>query len=166
MNTCFLLLTVPRVPVKFHILHRGSRDTKLCPYLVNFATLYFSLTVSHPTGLPLFSCHRSSPSLSAFVSTFASTSSAALYLASVRSVTACYHHRIPNHPPRVLSVSSYRSIIDCVAMKCATLLCLLLMYSPIASNYLSSIAVAAKVYSHFPSCCLFGNLPVNRFYVW
>ena len=38
----------------FHTLHRGQRHTILCPYLVNFATLY-SLPLIHPGNITFLS---------------------------------------------------------------------------------------------------------------
>ena len=116
--------------VVFHTLYRGPRDTTLCPYLVNFVTFYFSLTVYQPRGLPLFYRHYYPLSSSMF----AFTSAAVISLAPDRSVSAYSYHCIPTRTPTLLSVSSYRAIIDRIAMKCTILLCLLLMHSPIPSN--------------------------------
>ena len=53
--------------VLIHTLHRGQRDTILCPLLVNYATLYFSLLLSQSRILSFFPpsllssllfCHR------------------------------------------------------------------------------------------------------------
>ena len=141
--------------VVLNTLHRGQRDTILCPYLVHFAMLYFSLPLYQPRSLPIFPRHCSPPSLSA------STSAAALYLAPFRSIPALSCHHIPTCSPDVLSISSHRSRINIVAMNCATMLFLLQMYSSIASKTASSLAAAAEVYSHLLSCRHCRSLRIN-----
>ena len=104
--------------VVFHTLYRGQRDTRLCPYLVSTATLYY-LPLYQPKSLTIFPCHFyiPSPSASAVVGF--------VYLDFFSSSPACSHHRIPTPDPDVLSVLSNRYIIHRVAMNCATTLCLL-----------------------------------------
>ena len=115
----------------FRTLIIGQRDTKLCPYLVSFAKLYFSLPLSQPSILPLFPRHCSPLSFSA------SAAAASLSLAPVRYIPACYQHHIPTNSSGVISVPSHRSRIYCVAVNCDTLFCLLQIYSSIASKPLS-----------------------------
>ena len=146
--------------VVFHTLHRGQRDTSLYPYLVNFSTLYFYLLFSQPRSLPILPRHCSSQ----YSSVTAATT--ALSLAPVRSIPAFSHHCIPTYAPGGISVSSHGSIMDHVAMNCVTVFCLLQIYSSIASITAFSLAAAAEVYYHFPSCRLHGILPINRRTTW
>ena len=146
--------------VLFHTLHRGQRNTRLCPYLVHFTTLHFSIMVYHPRSLPIFYHHCSHLSLSV------SASAAALSMVPVRYIPACSHHCIPTCSHGVLFISSYSSRIDRVAMNCATVFLLILIYSPIASNPTSSFAAATKVYSHFPSYRIHRSLHISRFSTW
>ena len=143
----------------FHTLDRGQRDSRLCPYLVSFATLYYSLPLSHPISItppPVTVPPRTRP------------------LLPPPPPPGPYHVYTllipPLHPqpppPGVLSVSSHRSRSNHVAMKCTTVFCLLQMYSPITSNPTSSLAAAAEVYSHFTSVRLGGSLPLKRRATW
>ena len=76
--------------VVFHTLHRGQRDTRLCPYLVYCATLS-QLQLPHIQGssvlIPLL--YYSRPSFSA------SSPAADVSFSPSTSIHACYHHRIP-----------------------------------------------------------------------
>ena len=104
--------------VVFHTLHRGQRDTRLCPYFVFFTTLY-PLMLSQLCGssvlIPLlYSSIWSS-------STFAVT--AVFGLAPTRSSPACYHHSILTRAPCFYSVASHRSRIGCVSIYCVTVFC-------------------------------------------
>ena len=129
--------------VVFHTLHRGQRDTRICPYLVTFAKLYFLCRCTRPgvfippppATVPPHTRPRLPPPSTWPLS--------GLYL--LYPTTAS--------PPRpgVLSVSSHRSRIDRVAMNCAAVFCLLRMYSSIALKHASSIATVAEIYSHFTS---------------
>ena len=130
--------------VVLYTLHIGQIDTRLCTYLVNFATLYFSMPLYNPRSLPIFPRHCSPLSFSA------SDSANVLSLALVRSIHYFFRHRIPARAPGVLTVSSHRSIIDCVSLNLVNVFCLLQIYSSIASKLASSLAANAKVYSHFP----------------
>ena len=144
----------------FHTLNIVQRDTRHFPYLVSFSTLY-SLLLSRPRSLHLFPiCHFSIPTSSS------SSAAAAVSLSPVSYMPACFHQTIPNLAPGVLSVASHRSRSGCVAMYCPTVFCLLRMYSPIASNPASSLADAAKVYSHLPYARRRRSLPVNSFATW
>ena len=87
--------------VVFHTLHRGQRDTRLCPLLVNFATLYFLFHCPSP-GVFFSSPLQSSPPSS-------SATAAAATRATARSIPACSHHRIPTCAPGALSYPSHRS---------------------------------------------------------
>ena len=77
--------------VVFHTLHRGQRDTRICPYLVTFAKLYFLCRCTRP-GVFIPPPRHCTPS-------YSSASATAFYLAPVRSIPALSHHRIPT-PPR------------------------------------------------------------------
>ena len=136
-------------------LHRGQRDTRLCPDLVISSLLYYSLTLSQRRSLPIFPHQCSLPSSSA------AAAIAALSLAPTRSIHSCSHHRIPTLTPSFLSFSSHRSRTDHVAMNCLTIFYQLQMYSSVALNPASSLAAASEVYSHFPLLRLLRSLPVN-----
>ena len=102
--------------VVFHTLHRGQRYTRLCQYLVHWATLYpllLSQTRESSVLTPLL--YSSSPYSSA---------SAAVSLTPARSSTACLHHCIPSRAPHFLSAVFHRSRIVRVAIYCVTVLCL------------------------------------------
>ena len=51
--------------VVLRTLRRGQRDTRLCPLLVNFATLYFLFHCPSPGAFLSYPCHSSPPSSSA-----------------------------------------------------------------------------------------------------
>ena len=104
----------------------------------------YSPPLSQPRIFFCFPCQFYIPS--------AYAAAATVFLAPVRSIPACSHHHIPTitSDPGVLSVPSHRCRSDCVAMNCATMLCLLQMYSSISSNPTSFLAAAVEVYSHFP----------------
>ena len=144
--------------VVLHTLHIGKRDTILCPYLVNYSTLY-SLLVTYPGSLlfylPLYSSRPSSSDAASVVS-----------LALSRSMNACSHHRIPIRALFVLSVTSqiYRS--DLVAIYCAAMFFLWWMYASILSNPASTLVASAELYSHFSSCRCCGIRLVNCRATW
>ena len=126
--------------VVFHILHRVRRETRLCPYLINYATLY-PLQLPQPGSLPSNSLrYYSSPSFSASVDT------TAVYLAPSRSMTTYYQQQIPTRAPFFLSVASRRSRSNHAEMYYAKILCIFLMYVSIVSNLASALAASAKVY--------------------
>ena len=105
--------------VVFHTLHRGKRDTRLCPNLVYWSTLYPLLLPQLRESsflIPLF--YSSSPSLSVFAA------AVAVSRAPSRSSPACSHHRIPTYAPHFLSAASHRSRIGRVTIYCATVFCL------------------------------------------
>ena len=143
-------------------LHRGQRDTRLSPYLINCTTLYL-LTLpqlqEYSVLIPLR--YSSSPSSSAF-SAFAATVS----LAPTSSTSSCYHHQIPTCAHRFLSTASHRYRIGRIAIYCTNLLRLFWMYVSIGSNPASSLAASAKVYSHLPSDLRHGIHPISCCTTW
>ena len=112
------------------------------------------------TDIPLLILlhHSSHPSLSA--------NSSVASLAPYKLSLTCSHHCILTRAPGALSDSSHRSNSDCVAMYCATVLWCHRMYSYIVKNSASYLAVAAKVYVHFPSGDLRRSRLVNRLTTW
>ena len=146
--------------VLFCTLYRGQRDTRICPYLVSFATLNYSLPFSKPRSIPIYHHHCSLPSSSMFSVT------ASLSLAPVWYLHDFYHHRISTCTPSVLFIYSHRSRSDWVLMNCANVFFLLQIYSSIASNTASLLASAAEVYSHLILVRLCRILPVNRITTW
>ena len=137
----------------FQTLHIVQRDTRLCPYLINYAMLY-PLLLPQPRSLPFKPLRYSSI-------TFSSISAAvvAISLDPDRSIPACSHRLIPNRSTFFLSVATQRSRSDCVAMYCATVFCLRRMYVSIISN-------PAKVYFHFLSYRRRRSCPVSRRATW
>ena len=143
----------------FHILNRVQRDTRICPYFVIFYMLY-SLPLSHPMSLPIFPCHFSIPYPPA------SADAASVSIVPARSSPTSSHHQITTRAPGVLSTSSHSSRSFCVAMNCATVLCLLRMYSSVVLNPASSLVADAEVYSHLLSVRCGGILSVNFHATW
>ena len=79
---------------------------------------------------------------------------------------ACSHHRIPTRAPCIRSVASQRSRSNQIAMYCATMFFLCLMYTSIISNPASALAVTVVVYYHFLSARLCRSCPVNCCAIW
>ena len=97
-----------------HTLHRGQRDTRLCP-LISYILLLFTLyCCSVPRVLLYFP-----PSLLSLVPLLRRRSPASR--APARSITTCSHHRNPTCAPGALSNPSHSSNSDRVAMYCATI---------------------------------------------
>ena len=144
--------------VVFHNLHRGQRDTMLCPLLVNFSTLYFLFHCPSP-GLFIYPpCHPSPPS--------SSSTAAAASRAPSRSIPACYHHHILTCTPGAISDSSHRSNSDYVPIYCETVFWSRLTYSSIVKKPAASLAAAYEVYFHVPSVFLCRSCPVRRLVTW
>ena len=112
-------------------------------------------------GVLLFFFRQCSPPSSS-----ASAAVDVLSLAHVRSIPSFSHHPIPTCAPSVLFVSAHSSRRYLVVMNFTNVLCLLRMYSSIASNTASSLAAAVEVYSYFPSIRRDGSLPVNGLATW
>ena len=83
--------------VMFHTLHRGQRDTLICPYLVNCATLYPVLFPQLRESYMLIFLLYSYSLSSSYSSAYAATS--AVSLEPVRPNPTCYHHLIPTRAP-------------------------------------------------------------------
>ena len=79
---------------------------------------------------------------------------------------ACSHHCTTTRSPGVLSVPLQRYVSDCVAMYYTTMFFLRWMYYSIIWNPDSSLAVASKVYSHFPSVFRCMSRPVKCGATW
>ena len=79
---------------------------------------------------------------------------------------ACSCHQIPIRDPGSLSDPSHRYSSDRVAMYCATVFCRSLMYCSIIWNPASSLAVAAKVFSHLPSVFSYVGRLISRRATW
>ena len=144
--------------VVFHTLHRGQRDTWLCPLLVNFATLYFLFCYSSPGVFLSSSCHSSPPS--------SSDTAIAYSRATARSIPAFSHHRIPTHAPGALSGPSHRSNSDYLAIYCVTVFWIRLMYSSIVKKPAASLATVAEVYLRALTIFLCRSYPVSRISTW
>ena len=128
--------------VVFHTLHRGHRDTRLCP-LISYSDRYlYLLHFFCPKSPPLLPLLHSSPSSP-------STAAAGDSRAPSRSISFCYHHRIPTRAPGALSDPSHRSNRDCVEIYCATVFCRRLMYSSIAKNPASYSGILHYMASYF-----------------
>ena len=119
----------------------------------------YSLLLLSPGSLPFRSFrHYSTPSSSA--------SAVAVSLAPARLISACYRHRIPIRAPVALSNPSHSYSSDRVAMYCATVVYRFLMYCSIIWKPVSSLAVAAKVFSHLPPVSSFRGRPISRRAIW
>ena len=147
--------------VVFHTLHIRRRETRLCIYLVNCATLY-------PLLLPnLWESYVLIPLLySSISSLYTSATAADVSLTSLRSIPACYHQCIPTHASRCLSTASHRSMISRVTIYCANVFYLCLMQVSIGLNPASSIAASTKVYSHLMSDLRHGRCRVSCLATW
>ena len=119
----------------------------------------YSLLVIRPGSLP-FLTFRHSSTQSSFVS------AVTVYLVSSILMTACSHHRILTHSSGALSNPSHMSSSDCVSIYCATVVCCRLMYCSIIWNPASSLSVAAKFYSRFPSVFHCGIRTFSRRATW
>ena len=151
--------------VLFHTLHRGQRDTIICTYLINCATLYllpFPHLRESSVLTPLI--YSSSPSYSA--SAAASAAASVVSYAPVRSITTCSRHCIPTCAPCCLSSASHRSRSDFVAIYWATIFCFRQMHVSIVSNPAFDISASTEVYSHFPSSLYIRIRPVSRRTTW
>ena len=146
----------------FHTLHIVERDTRLCPYLINCATLYPLLLPQLRESSVLTPLrYSSSPSSSA-----STAAAAAASLAPARSSTACSRHRIPTRSPLFLSTALHRSRIGRVAIYCKAVFCLRRMQVSIRSNPASYLAASAEVYSHLPPDLCRGSRPISRCATW
>ena len=145
--------------VVLHTLHRGQRDTRICPYLIN-CTNFYPLTFPHlresSVLIPLL--YFSIPSLSASVSDVS--------LAPSRSIPNCFHHRIPPRSPWFLSAASQRSRSGRVSIYCASVLFLRQIYVFIGSNPASALSTFSEVYSQFPYILCRRSHPVSRRATW
>ena len=107
--------------------------------------------------------HSSTPSSS---SSTASAISASVSLPPPMLMSAWSHHYILTRAPCVLSVPSQSSRSDHVEMYCANVFWLLWIYSPIVCKPASSLAVAAEMYSHFPTVFCRSIYPVRSRSTW
>ena len=139
----------------FHTLHIFQRDTILDPIW------YISILCTR-------CCCLSSGGLlySSIPSSSTSAAANAVTLAPAKSITDCYHHRIPTCAPCFLYATSQRSKINFIAIYCAAILRLYQMQVSIGSNPAYSISASAKVYSHLLSNPRHGSLPVSRLINW
>ena len=145
----------------FNTLYIGQRDNRLCPHLLNWATLYpLPLSQLQESSVLISLLYSSSPPSSA------SAAAASVSLAPASSMPVCYHHRISTHAPCFLSTTSQRSRSGRVAIYCRTVFCLRRMYVSIGSNPASALAAAVKVYSHFQSSLFQRSRPVSRHSTW
>ena len=71
-------------------------------------------------------------------------------------------HSRENQSPGLLTDLSQRSRIGRVAIYCATMFCLIVVYFPIPSKPASAIASSNGGYCQLPSPCLLGFLPASR----
>ena len=92
---------------------------------------------------------------SSTLSPSSSAAAAATSLATVRYRPFCYHLLLATHDSGIHTVSLYRPIISCVAMYCATVLCLFITYYPVYSNPASCIFVSIGGYPQLPPPCRF-----------
>ena len=141
--------------VMFHTLHRFKRDTILVP--IWFISILCTRCCCLIYGGLLY---YSSPSF------YASAAADAVSLAPAKSITDCFHHRIPTCAPLFLYATSQRSKIDRVAIYCAAIFCLYQMQVSIGSNPASSISTSAKVYSQLLSNPRHVSLPVSCLINW
>ena len=95
-----------------------------------------------------------------------STTSAAASRASARSITSCFHHRIPTRAPGVLSDPSHRSNSDRVEIYCTTVFWRRLTYYSIVKNPTASLAAAVELYLHVPYIFLRRICPVSLPDTW
>ena len=91
-------------------------------------------------GIPSSSPIDSSPSDSA-------AAASAIFFASSKYRTACYHHRQDTLAPGLRAERSHSSRIVRIAIYCATVLCLLVMYLPTPSKPVSIISSSNDGYS-------------------
>ena len=127
----------------------------LCPYIV--LGCFFS--TPHIHSCPgVSSCATPSPDCASFPS----DSYVALSLAPSRSRPSCSHHHQDTYSPSLQTHRSQKFIISRVAIYCATVFCLLVIYTRISSKTSSPITAVRRRYSHPPSCRRLGCLPVIR----
>ena len=104
---------------------------------------------------------RGIPSSLTIVSSTSDSSAAAdLSFAPPKSRHYCSHHLRDTLAPSLQADGSQRPIIGCVAIYCASVFCLLMMYVLIPSNLDSSIASSNDRYSQLPPSRILGCLPV------
>ena len=147
MKPFFFFWTGIRVPIACSLLGVGSpaqnnvyRGTRLCPYIV----LSSQFSTPHPySWRGISSCAVPSSHCASSLS----HSAAALYFDPSRYKSSCSHHHWDTHAPGLQIHSSKRSIFGRVAIYCATVFCLLVIYTPISSNPDSYIAAAIGGYS-------------------
>ena len=144
--------------VVFHTLHRGKRDTRLCPLII-YRLLRSTLTFSPPRHSSFTSLRNSSP-LSPSVNAAAATRTLA------RLIPTCYHHQIHDHAPGALSDLFHRSNSDHLAMYCVTVFCPHLIYSSIVNNTASYLATATKVYLHLLSGVFRSSHTISHITTW
>ena len=106
-------------------------------------------------GIPSSSPIDSSPSDSA-------AAASAIFFASSKYRTACYHHRQDTLAPGLRAERSHSSRIVRIAIYCATVLCLLVMYFPTPSKPVSIISSSNDGYSQLLTPRLLGCLPLSR----
>ena len=141
--------------VSFHPITVATRSLDSVPLLCQVATLYswpHSWTVVISRGIPSSSPIAFSPSNSA----------ADLFCAPYKSKRSCSNHHRYTHAPSLQVDRSQRSIIRRVAIYCATVLCLLVMYVPNSSKPASTISSSKYGYSQLQSPRLSGCLQVSR----
>ena len=109
----------------------------------------------HSSGITYYSPINSSTSKSAAAAT-------AIFFAPSKSRPACYNHRQDTLTPGLRVDRSQSSRIGRVAIYCATVFCLLMMYLPIPSKPASTITSSKGGYYQLPPPQLRGCLPVSR----
>ena len=80
-------------------------------------------------------------------------------LSFVKSIPACYHHRLETRDPVLCSASRHRSRTSCVAMYCTTVFSSLDINVSIVSISDTCRATYRGGYSQITSVCLHGCIP-------
>ena len=161
----FFFWAGPRDPIACSLLGGGIpsqkigyKFTRLCPSIMlvrYFVPLPSILSRIHSMGIPSSSPIDSPQSESA-------AANAALFIPPSKSILACSHHRQDTLSPGLRAYRSQRSIIGRVAIYCATVFFLLVMYFPILSKPASTIVSSNGGYSQLKSARLLGCLPLSR----
>ena len=105
---------------------------------------------------------RGIPSSSPIVSSLSNFSAGALFFAPYKSRPTCYHHLRDTLAPSLRADRSQSSRIGRVAIYCATVFCLFLMYFPVPLKPDSVSASSNGWYYQLPSPCLLICLMVSR----
>ena len=116
---------------------------------------------------PSFPAHRhymgiSSSSTIVHSSSDSDDAAAALFFYHSKSIPACPHHHLDTLSPGLRADCSQRSRIGRVAIYCATVFCLLMIYFPIPPKLASIVASSNDGFSQIQPPCILGCLPVSH----